>query len=181
MRALTLAVVLVAGCTGGAGGPEASPPPGSAVVEVASATPRAASSITPSPAPPTSLPVADTVYTAADEEIATFIKTGASQAIPRLQHLNVTDPGTLKDLFVPLGTWIARQLTGVEAFSPSGCTADAVAKFIEGMDAYDEIREEFLAWKDWGAHGHAFHPEAPRQAAALLEQAVVELDAHCSS
>ena len=116
------------------------------------------------PAPPTSSPVTDGIYTADDQEIAKLVLAGADEAIPRLKGLNAMDPGQLEDLFVPLGTWIADQRTRVESYTPSGCTAEAVARFIEGMDAYDDIRARFLAWRDWGAHGHAFHPEAPRQA-----------------
>lgn len=168
MRAVALAVLLLAGCTGG---PGASPTPGIA----ASPTPPTA----PPTAPPAPTPLASAICTAADEAIVELIQAGANEAIPRLKDLNDMDPDKLEDLFVPLGTWITDQQTRVEAYTPSGCTADAVAMFIEGIDAYDDIREMFLAWRDWGANGHAFHPEAPRQAAALFEGALAELETHC--
>ena len=122
------------------------------------------------PAAPTSSLATAGVYTANDREIAELVKASAGQAIPDLKGLNARDPSQLEDLFLPLGTWIADQRTSVEAYTPTDCTAVAVAKFVEGMDAYDDIRKRFLAWRDWGAHGNAFHPEAPRQAAALLER-----------
>jgi len=175
---VTLAVVLLTACTSG---PGVSPPPASADVVAASPAQKVASSTIGPPAVPTPLPVSDGVYSANDRRIAELVTASAGQAIPHLKGLNVKDPGQLEDLFIPLGTWIADQRTSVEAFTPSDCTAVAVARFIEGMDAYDDIRKRFLAWRDWGAHGNAFHPEAPRQAAALLEEAVVELGAHCTT
>jgi hypothetical protein len=178
LRALALAVLVVAGCSAG---PGVSPPPPSAGVVGASPAHTVASSTMPSPVVPAPSPMTNGIYSAADEAIAALVRAGAHEAIPRLQRLYAMDPSQLEDLFVPLGTWIASQRTSVAAITPSGCTADAVARFIAGMDAYDDMRKKFLAWRDWGAHGHAFHPEAPRQAAALLEEALVELEAHCAA
>lgn len=176
LRAVALAVLLVAGCTGNPGAASAT------ATLVAGAAPTAAPTARPTvPSTPSPSPVANGAYTAADEAIAELIRTGASEAIPPLQVLNDMDPDKLEDLFVPLGVWITTQKASVETHTPSGCTADAVTMFIEGLDAYDAIREKFLAWRDWGAHGHAFHPEAPRQAAALFDEALVELGANCSA
>ena len=175
---VTLAVVLLTGCTTG---PGVSPPPPSADAVTASPAQKMASSTMRPPAAPTSSPVTGGIYSANDKEIAELVTAAAGEAIPRLKGLNAKDPSQLEDLFVPLGTWIADQRTGVEAYTPSDCTAVAVARFVEGMDAYDDIRKRFLAWRDWGAHGNAFHPEAPRQAAALLDEALVELDARCTT
>jgi hypothetical protein len=119
------------------------------------------------------------VYTADDEEIARLITAGAEEAIPQLKLLNAMDPGKLEDLFLPLGTWIDGQKAGVEAYTPSSCTAGAVQLFQEGMDAYDDIRQTFLAWRDWGANGHPFSRGAPPQAVAILEAARAELEARC--
>jgi hypothetical protein len=54
-----------------------------------------------------------------------------------------------------------------------------VERFEDGLSQYDAIRKKFLAWRDWGATGHAFPPGAPREAAGAFEDAVAELDAHC--
>ena len=177
MRAIALAVLTLAGCTGS---PSAPPPPPSADVVATSPTVRPAASTTPPPGP-TPSPVVNGVYTTTDEAIAALLRAAAGEAIPRLKRVNGMDPGQLEDLFVSLGIWITDQRTGVQAYSPSGCTADAVATFTEALDAYDDIRKRFIAWRDWGAHGHAFHPEAPRQAAALFEEALLELTAHCTA
>ncbi|MGP1675073.1 MAG: hypothetical protein ACTS8Z_07665 [Candidatus Limnocylindrales bacterium] len=119
------------------------------------------------------------MYTADDEEIAKLIRAAADEAIPQLKLLNDMDPSKLEDLFVPLGVWIESQTAGVEALTASSCTATAVALFLKGMDAYDDIRELFMAWRDWGAHGNAFPPGAPRSAAASIEEARAELELHC--
>jgi len=171
MRAVILAALLLAGCTAGTGvmpvptAPAASAPP---------ATPTAQPTATPS-----ATPVANTVYTADDQAIATLIMAGADEAITQLKLLNDMDPDQLEDQFLPLGTWITSQKAGLAAYTPSNCTTAAVALFIEGIDRYDAIREQFLAWRDWGAHGHAFPVGAPRQTVEIFEEALVELEAHC--
>jgi hypothetical protein len=171
MRAAALLALLLAGC---AGGPGATPP-----VATVPATPTAGTP-TPQPtAPPTATPVPNTVYTPDDEEIAKLIRAGTDEAIPQLKLLNDADPDKLEDLFLPLLVWITSQKEGVETYKPSSCTTAAVALFIEGMDRYDDIREKFLAWRDWGAHGNAFPVGAPGQAVATFEEALVELEAHC--
>lgn len=176
MRAAALVALLLAGC---AGAPGVTPSPAPPVASAASATPTASMSTMQPTAPPTATPVADTVYTADDEQIATLIRAGADEAISQLKLLNDMDPGQLEDQFLPLGVWITSQTAGVEAYTPSSCTTAAVALFIKGMDQYDAIREQFLAWRDWGAHGHAFPVGAPRQAVETFEEALVELEAHC--
>ena len=75
--------------------------------------------------------------------------------------------------------WIDEQRSAISRLTPSACTVDAVALYLEGIDGYDDIRKEFLAWRDWGAHGHAFPPGAPRTAADAMEAALAELDAGC--
>ncbi len=131
-------------------------------------------------APPvTRLPA--TTYTADAAEIAALIQAGAAEAIPQLKALNKSDPSTLVQLFEPLGAWIAEQEADVAAYPASECTASAAALYIEGIDAYDAIRGQFLAWKDWVAHGHAFPPGASNQAVETLEHAVDELRAYCQT
>ncbi len=125
--------------------------------------------------------MAATVYTADDEEIAKLIRAGADEAIPQLKLLNDMDPQKMEDLFLPLLEWITSQRAGVEAYTPSGCTAPALALFNKGMDQYDAIREQFIAWRDWGAQRHAFPVAAPGQAVKTFEEALVELEAHCSA
>jgi hypothetical protein len=177
MRAAVLAALLVAGCTAGPGvAPSASLP-----VPTAVATATATASVStpePSAAPSATLAPA-TVYTADDEQIAALIRAGAEEAMAQLKPLNDMDPGQLEDRFLPLGTWIAAQKEAIAAYTPSSCTSAAVALFIEGMDRYDDIRERFMAWRDWGAHGHAFPVGAPGQARATFTEAVAELEAHC--
>jgi hypothetical protein len=177
MRALTLAALLVAGCTGSLG---TTPSQATPDAITASAAPTVATTTAPPTASPTASAAVDVVYTADDEQIAKLIEAGADEAITQLRLLNDMDPDKLEDLFVPLGTWITAQRAGIEALTPSSCTASAVTAFMEGMDAYDSIREKFLAWRDWGAHGHAFPPGAPREAAAMFETALLELEAHCA-
>jgi hypothetical protein len=173
-----LLALLVAGCSVGAGPtPEpATPAVTSAPVTPAPATPSAEPSL-----PPSASPVANTVFTADDAEIASVVKAGAEEAVPQLRALNDADPSKLEDLFLPLGDWITGQRAAVQAFTPSNCTADAVDLFEDGLGQYDAIRKKFLAWRDWGATGHAFPPGAPREAATAFEDAVAELDAHCTS
>lgn len=181
MRAATIALLLallLAGCTAG---PGASPSPATPVAE-ASATPTPAPTSTPTAKPtpsPASSIVDSTTYTEEDEQIATLIRAGADEAIPQLRALNKTDPQKLEDLFLPLQDWIASQRSGVEALAPSSCTAPAVKLFLTGIDQYDAIRKKFLAWRDWGAQGHAFPPGAPGEAVRTLEAAVAELEATC--
>ncbi len=93
--------------------------------------------------------------------------------------LNKSDPSKLEEIFLPLGVWIANQKAGLKSYTASSCTSAAVARFIEGMDRYDAIRKEFLAWRDWGANGNAFPPGAPRQAHESFSTALTELEAHC--
>lgn len=90
------------------------------------------------------------------------------------------DPSKQVALFEPLGAWISQQVTDLEAYDPSSCTAMAVSLYLDGMDQYDDIRKRFLAWKDWGANGHAFSVAAPRAIATTLKKAVAELEAHCA-
>jgi hypothetical protein len=174
-RAVALAAILLAGCTAGTG---ATPP-----VATSATTASTAPSVGTSTASPTASLVAspslNATFTADDEKIATLISTGAEIAIPQLMVLNESDPSKLEDIFLPLGVWIASQKAGVESYSASACTSAAVARFIEGMDRYDAIRKQFLAWRDWGANGHAFPPGAPRQAHESFDAALAELGAHC--
>jgi hypothetical protein len=123
--------------------------------------------------------VAATVYTPDDEEIAKLVRAGAAEAIPDLKSLNGMDPSKLEGQFLPLGEWITSQRTGIEAYTASSCTTAAVERFMDGIDQYDAIRKQFLAWRDWGANGHAFPVAAPGQAVLAFEAALTELDAHC--
>ncbi len=174
MRAAALVVLLLAGCTAA---PAASPSPAPPAATAAPATP------TPSPSPtPTAAaasPVVSTVYTADDTEIAKLIKAGAAEAIPDLKGLNKMDPSKLEGQFLPLGEWITSQQEGVAAYTPTTCTAPALELFLDGIAKYDAIRKQFLAWRDWGATGHAFPVAAPGQAVVAFEKAVAELEASC--
>ena len=184
MRAVALAVILVAGCTASPGPTSSAVVPGAAVSSAPTATPSAPPSPTPSAPPtpsPTVAPSLSTSFTADDEAIARLIRTAADEAIPDIKVLNVSDPSKLEELFLPLGAWIASQKAGLEPYTASNCTADAVARFMEGLDRYDAIRKKFLAWRDWGAIGNAFPPGAPREAADSFRKALVELDARCKA
>jgi hypothetical protein len=173
MRAMLLVALLLAGCTAS---PGAIPSP---TPSAAPAT-QTAGPATPEPtAPSTSTPAPATVYTADDEAIATLIRAGAAEAIPDLKLLNGMDPSRLEDQFLPLGEWITSQRAGIEALTASSCTSAAVERFIDGLEQYDAIRKQFLAWRDWGAQGHAFPVAAPGQAVIAFEAALVELEAHC--
>ena len=176
MRAAALVALLLAGCTTS---PGTIPSPEPSAPSAASATPVAATPTTKPTAPPSASPVTSTVYTADDEAIAKLIKAGAAEAIPELKLLNDMDPSKLEGQFLPLGEWIASQRADLEALTASSCTATAVELFNDGLDQYDAIRKQFLAWRDWGAQGHAFPVAAPRQAVIAFEAALVELEAHC--
>ena len=176
---LVVLTVVLAACTSGGGGLPTPATPDVTVVPTATTAP-SKPSIEPS-APPSQGPAAATAFTPDDEEIATVVKAAVEEAVPQLKDLNDSDPSKLEKLFVPLGDWITSQRTAVEAFTPSTCTSDAVELFQDGLDQYDAIRKKFLAWRDWGANGHAFPPGAPREAAETLNQAVEELGAHCST
>jgi hypothetical protein len=176
MRVAALVALLLAGCTAS---PGATASPAAPVASAASATPTAGMS-TPEPtASPTATAVTSTVYTADDDEIAKLIRAGAAEAIPDLKLLNDMDPSKLEDQFLPLGEWITGQRAGIAAYSASSCTTGAVELFVDGLDQYDAIRKQFLAWRDWGANGHAFPVAAPGQAVLAFEGALVELDAQC--
>ena len=176
---VTLAVVLLMGCATGPGG--SAPPPSPDVVAAAPAQKVASSTVRPATSLPSS-PVTDVVYTAADQEIAELMTAAAGQAIPVFKGLNVMDPSHLEDLGKPLGTWIADS-----SAPPSRRTPRATARrwpWRGSSKAWTPTTTSgslFLAWRDWGAHGDAFHPEAARQAAVLLEDALVELEAHCAT
>ncbi len=178
MRAAVVAVLLLAACTVApvATAPPATPGDAPTTAVAATPTPRPTAPPTPTPAPTAS---PNTVYTADDTAIAKLIRAGADEAIPQLKVLNDMDPSKLTDLFRPLGDWIADQQAGIAAHTPSTCTTAAAALFLKGLDQYDTIRGQFLAWRDWGAHGHAFPVGAPREAVATFDEAMVELEAHC--
>ena len=78
---------------------------------------------------------------------------GAGEAIPQLKGLNAQGPRPTGGPVRSARHLDPDQRAGVEAYTASDCTAVAVARFIEGMDAYDDIRKRFLAWRDWGATG----------------------------
>jgi hypothetical protein len=172
VASVLVGLLVVVGCSAGTGPTRQ---PATPAVTAAPVTPTAAPSVAPSASP-----VANTAYTADDEAIAKLVTAGADEAVPQLRALNDADPSKLEDLFLPLGDWISSQRAELEAFTPSTCTADAVDHFEDGLAQYDAIRKKFLAWRDWGATGHAFPPGAPREAATAFEEAVAELDAHCA-
>jgi hypothetical protein len=179
MRAALLLAFLLLGCTQApAIAPTSAPPSAAVSTTPTAATPTATSTLSPSPSASAS-PVAATSYTADDEAVATLIQAATEDAIPQLKRLNDIDPGQLEAEFLPLGEWIDSQRSGLAAYAPSSCTAAAVTLFMDGLDQYDAIRKKFLAWRDWGAHGHAFPPGAPGQVVATFTEALVELEAHC--
>lgn len=172
-----LAGFVVVGCSAvpGTTAPTTTGGASAAVVATTKATPTSPTSTpraTPSPAPATP-------NTADDAAIADAIRAGVAEAIPELERLNKMDPSSQVKLFEPLGAWIDRQQQAVAASSAGGCAAEAVELFLDGLDAYDDIRERFLAWKDWGAHGRAYPPGAPREIATTLKQATAALEASC--
>ena len=120
-----------------------------------------------------------TVYTADDTAIAGLITAAVEEATPQLKGLNEMDPSQMEVLFMPLGVWITEQRTGLAAYTPTSCTAGAVALFTDGLDQYDAIREKFMAWRDWGANGRAYPAGAPREARETFAAAVAELEASC--
>ena len=168
---------LIAGCTAGSGAPT----PTTFAPSASAAPPSVVAPSSPTPAVPTASVELTTTYTDDDASIATLILTVSEEAIPQLKGLNRSDPSTLEALFLPLGEWIAAQRTAIGGYAPSTCTEAAVELFHDGLDQYDDIREKFMAWRDWGANGHAFPPGAPNVAVAAFEEARVELDAHCPS
>lgn len=180
-RALLLAAtMLLAGCAPGTGAPATQEVQG----DIVPATPAASTRPTsPSPTGPSVAPsptaVARTTFTADDRRLASLIRAGASEAVPRLRVLSDMDPSRLALLFDPLGTWLKEQKAAVTALTASTCTTAAVELFLDGINQYDSIRKKFLAWRDWGIHGHAFTAKAPLDAADTLEDAVAELGAHC--
>ena len=173
---IVLAALVAAGCVGGPGAATPSPTPTDPPVPAT--LPPLPPSDPPSPVPSATIEVS-TVYTPDDEEIAALIEAGADEAIPQLKALNKMDPQKLEDLFLPFGEWIEAQRAGVAAYTPSTCTADALEAYLVGLNQYDDIREKFLAWRDWGAQGHAFPPAAPGQAVLAFEEAVALLEATC--
>jgi hypothetical protein len=178
IRTALLAALVVAGCTAGAG---ATTSPDTPAPATPSGIPSAAPLPTPASAPPSASPVLSTVYTADDTEIAELIKAGVDEATPQLKGLADMDPSQMEVLFMPLGVWITEQRAGLEAYTPTSCTAGAVALFNDGLDQYDNIREKFMAWRDWGANGLAYPAGAPREARETFAAAVAELEAHCPS
>ncbi len=177
MRVVALAAILLAGCTGGPGATPTAATPATSGSPVPTVS---APIATPTPSP-TASPTLNTVFTGDDAEIARLITDGANEAIPQLKVLNDSDPSKLEDLFLPLGVWITSQQAGLEPYTASNCTSGAVDRFIEGLFRYDVIRKQFLAWRDWGAVGHAFPPGAPREAGESFEEALAELEAHCTA
>jgi hypothetical protein len=174
----TLAIIVVLASVGCTASPGSTPPAASLAAPSVSPSPRARPTGTPALPSPTSTPPA-TTYTPEDERISVLIRSGAETAITQLRLLNDMDPNRLEDLFLPLDAWISAQIAEAEASTPSACTAAAVEGYLDGLFAYDAIRKTFLAWRDWGAQGHPFPRGAPREAAGILEDAVVELDALC--
>ena len=183
MRALStalLAALLFAGCTAGAG---ATTLPDTPVPATPSAAPIPTPTPTPTPAsaPPSASPVLSTVYTADDTAIAELIRAGVEEATPQLKGLADMDPSQMEVLFLPLGVWITEHRTGLEAYTPTSCTAGAMALFNDGLDQYDAIRQKFMAWRDWGANGRAYPAGAPREARETFAAAVAELEANCQT
>jgi hypothetical protein len=177
MKTLTLIGLLVVGCTAG---PAAVPP----IAAPSIAAPSVAAPAVVSPAPAASTPelrATEVAPTAGDEEVAALIKAGVETAVPQLRSLNDLDPSKLQDLFVPLGAWITDQISAVEAYDAGTCSGEAVTLYVDGLDAYDDIRQTFLAWKDWGAHGRPFPAGSPREIAATLEKALAELEVDCAT
>lgn len=154
------------------------PSPAASVATDPTASPAASPPATPAPPSPTATPPA-TTYTPEDERIAALIRAGVDTAVAQLRVLNDMDPSRLEGLFLPLDAWIADRVSEAEAATPSGCTDAAVALYLDGLDAFDDIRQTFMEWRDWGAQGHPFPRGAPREAAGILEAAVAELTARC--
>lgn len=154
------------------------PSPAASVATDPTTSPTASPTPTPAPPSPTATPPA-TTYTPEDDRIAAFIRIGVDTAVAQLGVLNDMDPSRLEGLFLPLEAWISEQVSESEAATPSACTEGALALYLDGLDAFDDIRQTFMDWRDWGAQGHPFPRGAPREAAGILESAVAELTARC--
>ena len=176
MRVAALLALLLAGCTASPGAPAS---PAAPVPSAASAAPTADLS-TPEPSPsPTATMVTSTVYTADDDEIAKLVRAGAAEAISISRRSTTWTRASWKASSCPLANGSPVSGRGSRRSPATSCTAPAVELFHDGLDQYDAIRKQFLAWRDWGAQGHAFPVAAPGQAVIAFEQAVVELDATC--
>ena len=172
MKRLVLVACLVAGCTASPSASLPATPP---------ARPTAPATLSPAPTPSTASapPVVRTTFTKDDEALAVLIRDGAATAIPQLKLLMDLAPQKQVPLFEPLGVWIGKQRASIKALTPSTCTEEAVAIYLDAISQFDHMRKKFLAWKDWGAHGNAYAPGAPRVAIETIQDALAELDATC--
>ena len=134
---------------------------------------------TPAPTPTALASEAATTYTTDDVAIAKIIKDSADAAVPPLGKVATMSLEKQLALFQPAIPWIKDQVGQVQALSPSACTADAVGLFKEGMRRYQNLAQDFLDWREWGAAGLPYTLSVPKRVAKLLSDAVVALEAHC--
>ena len=165
---------LVAACAAGPGAPTA------ATSTSAAATPTAAAATsTPAPTQTAAASEAPTAFTTDDVAIAKVIKDSADAAVAPLGKVASMSLEKQLALFQPAIPWIKDQVGQVQKLSPSACTADAVKLFKEGMRRYQNLAQDFLDWREWGAAGLPYTLSVPKRVAKLLSDAVVALEAHC--
>ena len=174
-RVAPLAVsFLVAACAAGPGAPTAATPTSAAVTQTAvPATPAAAPTATAAASEAT------TSFTTDDVAIAKIIRDSADAAVGPLGKVASMSLEKQLALFQPAIPWIKDQVGQVQKLSPSACTEEAVGIFKEGMRRYQNLAQDFLDWREWGAAGLPYTLAVPKRVAKLLSDAVVALDAHC--
>jgi hypothetical protein len=144
------------------------------------ATPTAApATATIVPTPSALASEAATAFTTDDVAIAKVIKDSADAAVAPLGKVATMSLEKQLALFQPAIPWIKDQVGQVQKLSPSGCTEEAVGLFKEGMRRYQNLAQDFLDWREWGAAGLPYTLSVPKRVAKLLSDAVVALEAHC--
>ena len=171
--ALLGAAFVLAACAAGPGAPTT--PTETSVA----ATPTAAPTATPAPTPTALASEAATAFTTDDVAIAKIIQDSADAAVGPLGKVASMSLDKQLALFQPAIPWIKDQVGQVQKLSPSGCTEEAVGLFKEGMRRYQNLAQDFLDWREWGAAGLPYTLSVPKRVAKLLSDAVVALGAHC--
>ena len=172
--ALLGAALLLAACSGGPGAPTGP------IETSAGATPTAVpATASPAPTPSALASEAAAAFTTDDVAIAKIIKDSADTAIAPLGKVASMSLDKQLALFQPAIPWIKAQVGQVQKLSPSACTEEAVGLFKEGMRRYQNLAQDFLDWREWGAAGLPYTLSVPKRVAKLLSDAVVALEAHC--
>ena len=106
--------------------------------------------------------------------------TPSPEAIPQLKELNKMDPQKLEDLFLPMQDRITSQRSAMAALTPSSCTATAVERFNEGIDQYDDIREDVPGLAGLGRQEPSVPGRSSGTRSKEFEAALAELEATCA-